>query len=175
MEQTDTTTTTTPASTTTASTAPVLRSRTDVLYRLLASKIQARLNCLASGNTEWKARHEDAIRQIARDVLPSGSGIDSGTSIDLDRSTGEKIVLLASFHHMNDGGMYDGWTEHTITVRASLIHGVDVTIGGRNRNGIKEYLGDVFAAVLQDECTETYDPAADRSSYRMEAQTVRVD
>jgi hypothetical protein len=150
------------------------RSRTDRVYRMLASKIDARRTCFArntGGADTWFERHTYAIEQIARDVLPSGSGIDSGTKVDLDRSTGEKIVLLTSFHHMDEYGGYDGWTEHTITVRASLIHTIALTISGPDRNGIKEYLAEVFAADLQRYVTETYDPATETSTYRVSDET----
>ena len=46
--------------------------------------------------------------------------------------------------------MYDGWTNHTLTVRASLQFGIDLTISGRNRNQIKEYLYETFQCALTD-------------------------
>lgn len=113
-------------------------------YESLARTVQARLNCIKSGNSEWRDRHEEAIMEVMRDTAPRGSGIDNGTDIDLDASSGEKLVFTTSYHHMNDAGMYDGWTEHTVTVRASMQFGIDITVGGRNRNDIKEYLHDCF-------------------------------
>lgn len=113
----------------------------------IASLLQAIENCNKSGNWEWRDRHTESLRAIQKQ-LPSGSGIDSGTTIDMDRSTPERIVLVADFHHMNDAGMYDGWTAHTVIVRASLLFGLDIRISGRDRNGIKEYLGDVYREAL---------------------------
>jgi len=120
------------------------------LYRTIAQLLMARENCRRSNNGEWLERHTDTLRRIAKDCLPSGSGIDSGTTIDLDKSTADRIVLQTSFHHMNDGGMYDGWTEHTITVRPSLAFGCELTISGRDRNEIKDYLGELYTCVLSD-------------------------
>jgi len=117
----------------------------------LAAAIAARLNCIESGNAEWQTRHEDTIDAIVRDRLPSGSGVDSGTAINLDKCTPDKIVLFASFHHMNDGGYYDGWTQHTITVTPSFIGGFSLKISGPNRNQVKDYLGDLFHAALNDD------------------------
>lgn len=119
------------------------------LYVRLARCIVAIENCRKSGNGEWLARHESSLDKMARD-LPSGSGIDSGCQIDLDKSTGEKIVINTGFHHMHESGMYDGWSHHTVTVRASLGFGIDIRISGRDRNGIKEYLGEVFDSALRE-------------------------
>lgn len=119
------------------------------LYVELANTIQARTNCINSGNAEWRAKHTDTINQIVRDLLPSGSGWDCGTKIDLDSSTGEKIVLYGSWHHMNDGGYYTGWTEHIITVRPSLTSGISLSISGRDRNDVKEFLYQMFDDYLR--------------------------
>lgn len=92
-----------------------------------------------------------AILDDIEENLPSGSGIDCGTKINRERSTSERIILSTSFHHMNDGGMYDGWTEHTITVEPSLLFGLNIKISGRNRNDIKDYLADVYREALEAE------------------------
>lgn len=118
------------------------------LYSELASAIQARKNCVQSGNAEWKHRHEDWIGYLVKNCLPSGSGIDCGTSVDLEASHGEKLVLNTSFHHMHDSGMYDGWTEHTITVTPSFSGGFHLRISGRNRNDIKELLHAEYSCAL---------------------------
>ena len=113
------------------------------VVQAIASAVVARLNCRKSDNVEWFDRHSETIKQLAKDCLPSGSGIDSGTSVDLDKSTGTRIVLHTHFHHMNEGGMYDGWTDHTIIVTPAF-EGIDLNIRGRNRNAIKDYLYETF-------------------------------
>lgn len=118
------------------------------IYQSLAQAVDARLTCKEKGNTEWYDRHTDTILNIMENTAPSGAGIDSGTAIDLDKSTGEKLVFTTEYHHMNENGYYDGWTEHTITVKPSLIHGITLSISGRNRNDIKEYLYQVFGEWL---------------------------
>ena len=80
-------------------------------------------------------------------LLPSGSGIDNGTTIDRERSHAEKIVLHFGFHHMNDGGYYDGWTEHTATITPSF-DGINMRISGRDRNQVKEYLYQTYDYAL---------------------------
>jgi hypothetical protein len=80
-------------------------------------------------------------------MLPSGSGIDSGTKIDLDKSHAEKIIFYFGFHHMDENGFYDGWTEHTLVVTPSFT-GINLRIGGRDRNQIKEYLYDTYDYAL---------------------------
>jgi hypothetical protein len=120
------------------------------LYATFASLVQARLNCIASHNDEWREKHGERIADLL-DEMPSGSGIDCGTKIDLDASTGEKLVFDVAYLHMNDGGFYDGWTQHTVIVTPSLQFGFTLRITGRDRNGIKEYLRDVYADALDQE------------------------
>jgi hypothetical protein len=75
-------------------------------------------------------------------MLPSGSGIDSGSKL-LDNSKPNDIRIQADFHHMDEHGFYCGWTEHTIRVLPRF-DGIDIRISGRNKNMIKEYLGDTY-------------------------------
>lgn len=127
------------------------------VYRELASSIDARIRCNEKADDNsvmWCRRHTSYAEAIVKMFGPSGSGLDSGTQLDLSASTGEKLVFQTSFHHMNDVGSYDGWTEHTITVKASLIRDIDIKISGRDRNDIKDYLYDVFYWFLQETITE---------------------
>lgn len=109
----------------------------------LAGSIQARINCINSNNTEWKEKHEDVIMEFEK-LLPSGSGLDSGCKFDLEKSNANKIVISTSFHHLNEGGYYDGWTNHNITLTPTF-GGFDIKISGRDRNMIKDYLCDTFS------------------------------
>lgn len=120
------------------------------LYKEIASTINALKNLRSRTlvNKEWEDRWESRLEQIQNALLPSGSGIDSGTTISFEESSEDKIVLLTSFHHMNEHGYYDGWTDHKVTVRASLQFDIDIKIGGRDRNQIKDYLHDVFHECL---------------------------
>jgi hypothetical protein len=118
--------------------------RIEPLYRRLASAVDARATCERTGNDEWERRHRATVQALVCEYMPSGSGFDSGTQLDWDKSTGEKLVFLTSYHHMDGVGMYDGWSEHTVTVRASLLFGFDMKISGRDRNGIKETIAELF-------------------------------
>lgn len=120
------------------------------LYRELATLVQARINCIKSNNDVWIGKHEDKIEHLVKQHMPSGSGFDNGTTIELDVCTGEKLVFRTSFHHMDDG-MYDGWTEHKVTVTPSLVSGFDVVVSGRNRNDVKDYIGEQFQYALDRE------------------------
>ena len=120
-----------------------------ILYKELASAIDARKRCQETKNTEWFAKHSETIEQLVEDFLPSGSGWDSGTKIDLDTSHADKLVLYGEFHHMNDSGFYDGWTAHVVTVTPSLLNDFNIRISGRDRNDIKEYLHEMFDACLR--------------------------
>ncbi len=86
----------------------------------------------------------DALEAYCKQNLPSGSGIDHGTKLDLLHSTVDRLVFIVDFHHMDEHGGYDGWTVHTVVVKPDLRFGIDLRITGRDRNQIKEYLGDVY-------------------------------
>lgn len=117
------------------------------LYQVLASKVAW------NPTTLHKQRREDEITQII-DALPSGSGWDDGTEIDLDRSSGNKIVLYGSYHHMNDNGCYVGSTSHEIIVTPDLANGFTLRITGLNRREIKGYLYEMFDAALRESVNE---------------------
>jgi hypothetical protein len=125
------------------------------LYSELASLVIARSNCAAKNNQEWFHNHTEKIEQLVKEFMPSGSGFDCGTTLDLDASRGEKLVFTTSFHHMDEYGGYDGWTEHTITVTPSLAFKFHLRISGRDRNQIKDYMHDTFYESLMTDVEPT--------------------
>jgi hypothetical protein len=123
------------------------------LYQEIAVIIAARINCIKSNNHEWITKHEDRLKELI-DLLPHGSGLDGENIINLDKSTSENIVIETSFHHMDENGMYDGWTEHNIIITPSLQHGFILKISGENKNDIKTYLYNIFAMALNEDIKE---------------------
>ena len=134
------------------------------VYKHLALSVDARLNCLGKPDqfNEWIARHERQAEFIVDNCLPHGSGIDSGIKLAFNNSTGEKLIFNTSFHHMNENGFYDGWTEHTITVTSSLRFNLNLHITGRDRNDIKECLHECIGGALKEQVSFTYDQSADK-------------
>jgi len=120
------------------------------LFATFASLVDARLRCEQTNNDEWFHNHTARITELL-DEMPSGSGFDSGTKLDFDASNADRLVFITAFHHMNDGGYYDGWTEHNVIVTPSLIHGFNLKVTGRDRNQIKEYIHEMFANALNEE------------------------
>jgi hypothetical protein len=123
------------------------------LVRHIASRILAIENCSRDGNLVWKSKHRDALAWFAKEYLPHGSGVDSGTTIDVDRSTPNRLVLLTSFHHMDEGS-YTNWTDHEVIVTPSLALDFNLRVTGKDQNGIKDYLDSLFreclAATVED-------------------------
>lgn len=124
------------------------------IYQLLAGLVDARLRSIERGNTEWVERHAERIARVVSEYLPSGSGFDSGTTLDLDVSKPDRLVFRTAFHHMNEGGYYDGWTDHNVIVTPSLAFGFNLRITGRDRNEIKDYIAETFRYVLDAERSE---------------------
>jgi len=121
------------------------------LYQELASLICAIENCHRSGNIDWLNKHTDRLGALVKEHMPSGSGFDLGTSFDEDNSTTERLIFHTSFHHMNDGGYYDGWTSHSVVVTPSLAFGFNLKVTGRDRRDIKDYIGETFHAALNSD------------------------
>ena len=109
-------------------------------------------NCLKC-NLEWAAKHLETLKWIEKQFLPHGSGFDSGTKIIIDDCDENEIVLDTNYHHMNDNGMYDGWTEHKVVIKPDW-RGVSIKITGKDKNGIKEYMYEVFDQALNEICHE---------------------
>lgn len=114
---------------------------------LLSSMCVAIRNCQKSGNADWEQRHGERIAHLVRDYLPSGSGFDCGTKFDADKSTNRVLTFTTEFHHMNEGGYYDGWTSHVVRAHAGF-DGFDLTVSGPDRNGIKDYIAETFHVAL---------------------------
>jgi hypothetical protein len=112
-------------------------------YRAIAKNLQWQ----ETVKPEWQDRADDELAN-AMNQSPSGSGIDNGTILD-DTSKPDKLVFSFGFHHMNEAGYYDGWTEHKAIVTPSLCDSFNLRITGRDRNQIKDYLYDVFSQWLE--------------------------
>ena len=123
------------------------------LYQKLAQKLIQYQNVSKPDSTYLIKPNqvEDEIIALVKNYLPSGSGFDAGTTLDLTSSSPNCLIFRTSFHHMNEHGMYDGWTEHIIRVRPHLAFDIDLTIFGPNRNQIKDYIHDVFHNALVQE------------------------
>lgn len=113
--------------------------------------IAGSFDAMGRADQEWSERHKDRILAIVKAHMPSGSGFDSGTSFDFDKSSPDKMVFNTYFHHMNDVGYYDGWTEHSVIVTPAF-HGFHLRVTGKNKNDIKDYIGDVFYNALSEAC-----------------------
>ena len=106
------------------------------------------------GNTLWEEKHLNTLKHIAENYLPHGSGFDNGTKIDIEHSRENKLIFYTSFHHMNENGMYDGWTDHTIIVTPSFTNDINVRITGENYRDIKDYIIEEFGNILLEEYEE---------------------
>lgn len=142
------------------------------VYQTIASAIQARDNCEKSDNKEWLDKWNQLIFQIEQEILPNGSGFDSGTTIS-DKTTADRVVLESAYHHMNENGMYDGWTNMTVTVSPDLVNGFYFRINyhgelPRKYSHSKDYIEQIFHDALDLEIEYQFDDTIkhDKSSYR---------
>jgi hypothetical protein len=114
----------------------------------LARTFAAYQNCVKAKNEEWEIKHETAIFEMCKN-LPHGSGLDGAMIFCHDLSTPEKLVFFFEFHHMDENGYYDGWTEHNLIITPSLQFGYNMRITGRNKGDVKTYLYDLFSEIFE--------------------------
>jgi hypothetical protein len=111
------------------------------------------------------SQRELLLEHIESNILPSGSGIDNGCKIDLENHTAERFTIRFGYHHMDEHGYYCGWTDYRAVIRADLAYGYRIDVYGKDVNGIKDYLAELFVTVMEQEldCHKIYrptDPAA---------------
>lgn len=128
------------------------------VYQQVAISFSALLHCQKNYcvRPDAEANHAEMINRICKLYLPSGSGFDSGTEFNYEDSTEDCLVLCTSFHHMDEHGYYDGWTDHVIKVKPSLAFGFTLEIEGEDRDGIHDYIADTFHHMLTAEAD--FDP-----------------
>lgn len=107
------------------------------------SALSMSLSWLNTVNDEFREQAENQLKEIEK-MLPNGSGFDIGCKILRLKSKPERIVIQADFHHMDEHGYYDGWTEHQVIITPSLQWGYNIRVTGRNRNEIKDYIHYMF-------------------------------
>ena len=116
--------------------------------RTLATQISAELFRIGHPNKDIVSDAMACLDRLA-EFLPSGSGFDSGTTLDVDQSSPEKLVFDTSFHAMNEYGYYDGWTDHTVTAQPSFVLGLIICEPANdNPLDIMEYVAETFLEAL---------------------------
>lgn len=121
------------------------------LYQFLAQQM-SRVKYLEDHNRHaYAADVVSQLKELTKAELPRGSGFDNGSQLNYENTKTDRLVINTAFHHMDEHGSYDGWTEHTVIVTPSLLYGFELRVTGRNRNMIKEYISDVFHGVLNEE------------------------
>lgn len=141
------------------------------LYAALADLMQRQRNLAnrfldaaplldADHHLNMKADIEDEIERLVKEHLPSGSGFDAGTTLDLDMSDSSvyrypgRLAFKTSFHHMDEHGGYDGWTDHFVHAMPDW-QGITLVVTGRDRKQIKEYIHETFHQALMQEVEVT--------------------
>ena len=119
----------------------------------LSRAIVARRNAEVSHNTVWVGKWAAHILDIMSGA-PSGSGFDNGTHLgNSHKQSDRRLTFATSFHHMNDGGYYDGYSDHLVTIEATF-NGLGIKVSGRDRNNIKEYIAETFLMWLGETAPE---------------------
>lgn len=124
------------------------------LIQTISTYVTALKNC--DLNSEWYNRYCERLEHIECNVLPRGSGIDNGCAIALDRCNPrgrDCIVFEVPFHCMDPNGYYCGWRDFRIVV-VPTFDGISIDVIGRDYNGLKDYLADLFYHTLKENYIE---------------------
>ena len=121
------------------------------LYQVIAHRILSLKEEKNILNVHHCEIAQEVLNDIKKNLLPYGSGFDNGTTINMDKSNGNKLVFDVGYHHMNGDGYYDGWTHHQVIIKADLLSGYDMKITGKNKREIKDYIAEVFTGILDKE------------------------
>jgi hypothetical protein len=119
------------------------------LYQLFDKHITG-----SKAKAPYNEYHFDKLNELLK-KLPTGSGIDAGSTIAFEECTWNKIVFNSAFHVMDEHGFYDGWIEFKVIVRPSFT-GFDLEIKPLQRktyfnNYLHDYVFDVFWDALDSE------------------------
>ena len=112
-------------------------------YQIIATALASLYYCREHGTPDSAELWEDKIKRIL-ETAPHGSGIDGDGVMLSDESKPDRLVFHFDFHHLNDVGFYTHWSTYKVIVKPSLAFGYTLRIVGENRNGIKDYFGELF-------------------------------
>jgi len=123
------------------------------VYEQIIGLLYAIDNCKVQNNDKWQEKHENNLELIEKNILPDGSGIDSGCTINREKSNKQKLVIDSAFHLMNNQGFYDGWIKFQVIVKPCLLFGFDINIKGQfsrrpKYSDLKIYLNELFGDCL---------------------------
>lgn len=71
-------------------------------------------------NHPWIEKWEAELEQL-ENMLPHGSGLDGVVEIDRSATSSDKITIVFDYHHMDEFGGYQGWSEWRLVVSADLL------------------------------------------------------
>lgn len=100
-----------------------MRYKDTPLCAAICNAVVARANCAKSGNSEWFDRWSEQLEQLAQ-LLPSGSGFDSGTRIDIEQDIVTRVVeelLRAGYELRTSADDEDGKRPSYTTDRAAIL------------------------------------------------------
>ncbi len=105
--------------------------------------------------------YREVLARLTNNYLPSGSGFDSGTVIDIENSTEDRLVIGSAYHHMNDYGEYCGWSHFKVIVtfddKGHKIDDIEIPIYGNPDDTMRDmdidYWGEVFDNALNEIAT----------------------
>jgi len=98
---------------------------------------------------------QSEIKWVLNGMLPHGSGIDADWIISF-KNKSNKIYISNSYHHMNEDGYYDGWSDFTVIINLLGNEYFKLVFNGTEsqrlakKYDIRDYLESYLSECLED-------------------------
>ena len=122
------------------------------LYEKIYQTLQALNNCKKENKEKWINKHIEKL-DTYNNLLPSGSGINNGSYIDIDNIKNETITISSSYDTMKND-MYDKTIVFKIIVKPSLFDNIDIKITPiteLKKAYVDDYIHELFYNALKQE------------------------
>jgi hypothetical protein len=124
------------------------------LYKKIANLLLAYQNCVKNKNEEWKYKHKENIENLCSLYMPHGGGFDDDTSLNILKSTPNRLRFETSYHPLNENGFYENWIDFTVIIKPSLAFDFDIVFYGltkKQKENYLEYFVQMFCSSLDEE------------------------
>ena len=122
------------------------------IFQQIARQIDRRLRLINSDVAPQTMIYDCEVKlEKLEALLPSGSGIDDGTKINLEKSMPNMIILDSSYHCMEDG-YYTEWVDFEVTILPSLAqeYYMEIEIDGDDIVNLSDYLHETYGISLSE-------------------------
>ena len=98
-------------------------------------------------NPKTKEVNENIIKNLEA-LLPVNEFIEA-RKIDIQRSTGQRLVILVRYKNVHEYKSYNSITGHQLIITPCLMNGFNIRLTGLDRRGSKEKIEKLFTNFIE--------------------------